>query len=49
MDFHAITPVGEVHILSTDDDGRILTPLSSPPPGAAPAQPAPANLTKIQL
>jgi hypothetical protein len=36
MDFHALTRAGEVHILSTDDDGRILTPLpDSPPPGAA--------------
>jgi hypothetical protein len=36
MDFHVITPVGEAHILSTDDDGRILTPLPTSPPVGVP-------------
>jgi hypothetical protein len=44
MDFHVITPAGEGHILSTDDDGRILTPLpAEPPPGVALAQPTPVR------
>jgi hypothetical protein len=44
MDFHVITPVGEAHILSTDDDGRILTPLPAlPPPSAAPTDTRPQS------
>jgi hypothetical protein len=30
MDFHIITPRGEAHILSTDEAGRIVTPLPAP-------------------
>lgn len=32
MDFYVITQAGEAHILSIDDDGRIITPLPASPP-----------------
>lgn len=39
MDFHVIPPYGEaVLILSTDDQGRIVTPLPAEPPPARPEE-----------